>query len=298
LGADITPATVNHGPKDSSLMNIFANLPALSASEQLPLNGGTGTQAGSRLIWDGMWDEWYAFQNHPRRAPVGTYGGVHWGPVKMLLSIDESHTSYPNSLGCSAGSPCKTGDRPVSWTRVIGNAGLAAYNNAAHGDVYARTRTAPGGSAVRDSMWEIYSWRLLKYLARDYVGCTNPALPNYNPQASVRSITPLDSTPGSAVYRGGDMAACPTVTSLWQHPKGVAKLQGLQVISSGIRVSVPGAGSHDLLVATPNGRVMDSRKVEGGNGVTTDVKNLRKGYYVVRLVDANGKLSVARVMVK
>jgi hypothetical protein len=218
----------------------------------------------------------------------------------MLLSIDESHSSYPNSLGCSAGSPCKTGDRPVSWTRVIGNAGLAAYNNAAHGDVYARTRTAPGGSAVRDSMWEIYSWRLLKYLARDYVGCTNPAAARYNPQASVRSITPNDSTPGSAVYRGGNIdSGCPIGNvGIWKHPAGVGRLQGVKSVGSGLRVSVPGAGAHDLIVATPAGRILHNSQVNGGEDVAVEVNNLRRGYYIVRLTGSDRHPSVARVLVK
>ncbi len=296
-GADVTPALVDHGPNDSTLINIFADLtPVIGASQQLPLNGGTGALAGSRRVWDGMWDEWYAFQNHPRRAPTGEYAGIHWGPVKMLLSIDESHSSYPNSLGCNQGSPCKTGDRPVSWTRVLAHTGLAAYNNAGHGDVYSRTRTAPGGTAVRDSMWEIYNWRLMKYLARDYVGCTNPGLPNYNAQASVRSITPIDSTPGSPVYRGGNMGACGT-TSIWKQPEGVGRIDGIRSVSAGLRVPMPEAGTHNVLVARPDGRVVYARDVEGGAGVAANVDNLAKGYYFVRVTGADKKLSIARARV-
>jgi hypothetical protein len=292
-GADVAPATVNHGISDSALMNIFATLPVLTPGEQLPFNGGTGPDAGSRRIWDGAWDEWYSYRNHPRRSPVGNFGGVEWGPVKMLLSIDESHSSYPNTLGCSSNSPCKTGDRPVSWTRTIGNAGLAAYNNAGHGDVYARAR---GGT--QDSLWEKYNWRVLKYLARDYVGCTNPAAPNYNPQASVRSITPIDSTPGSAVYRGGDMTACPTVVSIMDKlPKGVNALEGVIASSNGLRVSIP-AGNHELMIAQLNGRLVHTSSVTGGEHAFKDVNNLNKGYYIVRLETKGKSPSVAGVMVK
>jgi len=292
-GADAIPASVNHGIRDSALINIFSVLPALPASQQLPLNGGTSADAGSRRIWDGSWDEWYNYRNHPRRAPVGSYGGVNWGPVKILLSIDESHSSYPNSLGCSSASPCKTGDRPVSWTRTVGNAGLAAYNNAGHGNVYAQSR-----QGVVDSMWEIYNWRLMKYLARDYVGCTNPAALAYNPQASVRSITPIDSTPGSAVYRGGDFTNCPTVVSLTgKLPKGVNQLNGVRALSNGLKVSVP-AGDHELLVAQANGRVVHAANVTGGDHVVAEVNNLNKGYYFVRLNTLGKSPSVARVMVK
>lgn len=289
LTVDITPATVNHGKRVPALQNIFANVAALPADQQLPVNGGTGEQAASTNIWEGLWDEWYNYRNHPRRSPTGTYGGVNWGPVHILISMDE--TSYPNTFGCNAASPCKTGDRPVSWTRTVGD-GLSAYNNAGHGDAYVRTRTPPGGS-VNDSLWEKYNWRLLKYLARDYVGCMNPLAPAYNAQATVRSITPVDSTPGSAVYRGGNEANCPTIVAIKRPAHQI--IPGIRVSASGIRIPATEAGNYNVMVVQTNGRVVFNRDLRGGQNASVDVNGLSKGQYIVRLTAPSKKLSIAKV---
>lgn len=292
LSADITPATVSHGRRVPALQNIFASVPGIPQDQWLPLNGGTGELAASNVSWEGLWDEWYNYRNHPRRAPAGVYGGVLWGPVNILISMDE--TSYPNTYGCNAASPCKTGDRPVSWTRTVGS-GLAAYNNAGHGDAYVRTRTPPGGT-VNDSLWEKYSWRLLKYLARDYVGCTIPTSANYNPQATVRSITPIDSTPGSAVYRKGDYAACEGTSTAITRPAHQI-IPGIKVNTSGIRIPVTENGAYDVVVVTPNGRVEYNRTVRGGANQDITVNGLSKGFYIVRVTNPAKKLAIARVAV-
>src|SRR5690606_8569046 len=122
------PATMNHGRLNPETRAIFA---------ELPLNGGAGPNATRPHGWDGLWDAWFTYRSHPRREGQRVLDGVTYGPVNQLLTIDES--TQPTSCGSSVISSCKMGDHPVSWTRKMGN-GLAAYNNAGHGDVYVRRR--------------------------------------------------------------------------------------------------------------------------------------------------------------
>jgi Trehalose utilisation len=178
------PSARNHGRVNSETRMIF---------EELPTNAGTGLNANRPYVWEGLGDEWYNYQNNPRLEGERVIQGVKYGPINILLSLDES--SVASNAGCNGGTnSCKNqgtfGDRPVSWTRKVGN-GLFAYQNAGHSDVYVRARTV-GGMTVHDSLIEKYNWRLMKYLARDFVGCMDSAGPMYNPQASVERLTDSD----------------------------------------------------------------------------------------------------------
>jgi hypothetical protein len=271
LGVDAVPAIYSHGRRNAETRNIFENL---------PLNGSSGSLANRPYIWEGIWDEFAAYRNHPRRAPVGVYGGVDWGPVNILISLDEN--SYSNSAGCNAASPCKTGDRPVSWTRKVGK-GLAAFNHAGHGDVYVRTRLV-NGIVVDDSLMEKYNWRLMKYLARDFVGCMNPASPNYNPEATVTGLTASDHPD-----------PCNQVTGL----QSGSVRQPVPLISARagiIRVSLQGMGTHTVRITDVKGRGVYSA-VRSGDGVPVMTSRLRPGFYFVGVTSPGGAKVTRRVLV-
>ena len=187
-GTSAVAATRNHGRKNPETSNIF---------ETLPTNGGAGALANRPYIWEGLGDEWYNYRNNPRLQGELTIENIKYGPINILLSLDES--SIADDAKCSDGSNCKNkgtfGDRPVAWTRKVGN-GLAAYQNAGHSNVYTRTRTV-GSATVNDSIIEKFNWRLMKYLARDFVGCMTPGDAKYNPEATVLQLSPGidDATP-------------------------------------------------------------------------------------------------------
>jgi len=288
------PSMQSHGRMNTETRMIF---------EKLPLNGGPGPYAQYPYIWEGVGDEWYNYRNNPRLEGARIIQGTTYGPINILLSLDES--SIAPDASCHDGSnACKNqgtfGDRPVSWTRKVGN-GLFAYNSAGHSDVYVRARTVslngdsirasndsvnriissyqkgvdslrvllskldtnrshilaliglanvqlndsalntiakdsllaqktvwvsqvetlnteesrlnetlaetesaliqltskfvynPGPTTtVRDSLIEKYNWRLMKYLARDFVGCMDSLSPYFNPEASVERLTESD----------------------------------------------------------------------------------------------------------
>jgi len=318
-GVDSIPATIPHGRKNAETRNIFENL---------PVNGPAGPLANRPYIWDGLWDSWFNYRNHPRRhnAAGGTnYGiadGPVYGPINILLSIDE--TSIPLRAHCNWGSPCKTGDRPVSWTRKVGN-GLAAYNNAGRGDVYHRERfvptdtvrefvprsqshfdsvlnefrdtivlTAEGdtvfdlverpvGVSVRDSLMEKYNWRLMKYLARDFVGCMDPASPRYNPEATVTTLTAVDDPdPCDATTNVSSGAARPAVAT-------VTARAGV------IRVTLQGGGRHVISIGDVAGRRVRTRIVEGATRANLlEFDGLGPGIYFVRVTAPGGATTTAR----
>jgi hypothetical protein len=183
-GISAVPSARNHGRMHPETRMIFENLPT---------NAGSGALANQPYLWEGVGGAWYNYRNNPRLEGERTIQGIEYGPINILLSLDES--SVASNAGCNGGTnACKNqgtfGDRPVSWTRKVGN-GLFAYINGAHGDIYVRTRNV-GGETVKDSLFEKLNWRVMKYLARDFVGCMNPDDPHYNPDASVERLTDSD----------------------------------------------------------------------------------------------------------
>ncbi len=292
IGVDIQPATINHGKTNLETKNIFADIETIGITDprqQLPMNGGTGPTATSRHIWDALWDEWYNYRNHPRRennvagTTYGIQGGPVYGPINILLSLDE--TSQPNSVGCNTASPCKTGDRPISWTRTVGF-GLAAYNNAGHGDVFIRTRNV-GGTTVNDSLMQKYNWRLMKYLARDYVGCTDPGYAEYDPQHSVEFLTLID-----------DQAPCKTPVSILPGSGRNGMLPGIRVEAGIVRVPTPEQGAYRVLITDLNGRTVFSQAALGGaSSRAIEATGLTTGNYVLRVTTPDRGTAATRIAI-
>src|SRR5690606_26563257 len=143
---------------------------------------------------------------------------------------------------------CQMGDHPVSWTRTMGN-GLAAYNNAGHGDVYVRTRMVDG-TPVNDSLMEKYNWRLMKYLARDFVGCMNPADVAYNPQATVQNLTPSDP---SCPCQNTLNCTVPVRPEQSMESFGAVRV-GITSLPGSLRITLPAPGVWRVRVTSAAGR--------------------------------------------
>lgn len=206
-GTSAVPAKFNHGRANPDTKMIY---------ESLPTNGGAGPLANKPYIWEGLGDEWYNYLNNPRLEGERTLDGATFGPVNILLSLDES--SQPNSVSCSDGSNCKNkgtfGDRPVSWVRKVGK-GKVAYQNAGHSDVYVRQRVV-GGVNVNDSLIEKFNWRLMKYLAGDFEGPV--------------SVTPKSKAPEIQPSLSQGLLRVP-LDGQGSHQVDVADLQGRTVFS-------------------------------------------------------------------
>lgn len=279
IGVDSIYATIPHGRMNPATRNIF---------EQLPLNGPSGPFANRPYIWEGSWDEWFNYNNHPRRENIvaGTNYGLPdmplFGPINILLSLDE--TSQSDFVSCNAGGNCKTGDRPISWTRRVGY-GHVAYNNAGHGDVYVRSRQV-GDSTVNDSLMEKYNWRVMKYLARDFVGCMDPESEHYNPEATVEVLTPVFEDPDPCD---------PIVTSIRPVASGTLRA-GVAFRDGAIQVMLPEAGPHRIRVLDLSGREVFATRARGG-GASFAIPSPGRGSYVVDVEGPHGRAHARRVVV-
>jgi hypothetical protein len=281
-GISAVPSPRNHGTKNPETKNIFLDLPA---------NGGTGPTAASTIIWDGMGDEWYNYRNNPRLEGERIVDGVTFGPINILVSLDENSVTSTQCSGGTAGAACKNqgtfGDRPVAWTRKVG-AGLAMHQNAGHDDIFIRARVHPaenGGVTVADSLIMKMNWRLLKYLARDFVGCMNPLYAEYRAEASVTTLTSTD-----------DPNPCKTPVAL-RFVKGTA-ISGMKVVSGVIQIPTPQSGTYQVAVTNALGKQVYGRSAMGGANSTVDIRGLSKGTYFVRIHTPAKQVSTERIALK
>ena len=267
-GTGAVPAAIDHGRRNAATRNIFENL---------PLNGGTGTTAGYKYTWDGVGDEWYNYRGYVRQQGAQTLDGSNYGAVIALISIDES--GYTSSF--------KMGDRVESWMRTAGN-GLTAYNNMGHSDVWTRSRTGNAlVGTVNDSLPEKYGWRLLKFLGHDFVGCMDPLYLEYNPEATVTTVTPFD-----------DAAPCKNLlVAINGNITRGASANGIQVTRHGVvRVSMLESGTYEVLVSNAVGQLLYTRKVQGGNNMKFELPRFEAhGSYMVRVKAPKGDFSGARI---
>lgn len=121
-------------------------------------------------VWDSVGDEWFNYRGYVRTQGAQTFNGVLFGPVIVLNTLNEKAPYY--------GGVGQMGDLVEGWGRHVGN-GLTANVEHGHGSVYVHPR-----GSVNDSIMEKLNWRIIRYLARDFVGCMDPADANYNPEAS------------------------------------------------------------------------------------------------------------------
>jgi len=254
-------ATIMHGKKNQEFKSIF---------DSLPSNDGIvgGVQPG---IWDSIGDEWYNYRGLVRLQGAQTFDGVLFGPIVILLSQDESAPYYNSSVA-------KMGDRTQAWARHVG-LGLTAYNNAGHSDVYTRARKFRN-VAVRDSVIEKFNWRLIRYLARDFVGCMTPGDNNYNPEASVEVLT------------AGIDNATPCAGNVQAILKSGSTYKGIRLESGHIRVATSETGNYQILVVDAKGTQYFNQHFVGGQGKNVDVPALSKGQYFVHVYSPKGASAI------
>jgi hypothetical protein len=218
---------------------------------------------------DGLQDEWWSFYSSPRRYKdtlvlVENLGASYVeGRVNVLLSLDEAASNWTGRV---------MNDHPISWTRKMGK-GLAAFNASGHDSVYVRN----------DSVMEKYNWRLLRYLARDFVGCTNPAFLEYNPEASVTTLTASD-----------DPSPCKTVVTTSLRSGGSAPRAGISTRGTKIHITLAEPGEHVLRVLEVSGKQALARNVRG-QGAPVQISGLKPGIYFVRVTAPSGAKTAARV---
>lgn len=256
-----TPSTLDHGKRVPEYKSIF---------DSLPSNNGV-VKGPEPMVWDSLGDEWYNYRGYVRNQGAQTFDGVVFGPVTALLSQDESAPYTAASL--------HMGDRVQAWARHVG-LGLTVYNNMGHGNLYVRTRKVHGAT-VNDSIVEKINWRIIRYLARDFVGCMTPGDANYNPEASVTKINEIDNPNPcaggvSVVIKSGDTH------------------NGVRALGRNINVSLPEKGEYQILVVDPLGKQYYNGFAQGGSGKTFDIK-LAKGQYYVHVMAPNDSRNVTGV---
>jgi len=239
-----TPAVAfDHGIKSDETRSIFTGLPR---------------------SFPGLRDEWFSFRDSPRLQGDMTIGGEIEGRVNVLLSIEESSYVPAN----------KTGDHPIAWTRKMGN-GLGAFNSSGH-------RAAAGDEIFfqQDSVIHRFNWQLMRYLAKDFMGCMDPNFAEYNPEATVTALTPGDPanpclTPTTVIKAGlgrGDFStsAGPRVISISFNSIGkqtvkVVDVHGKAVFATTVmdrsELMVPGLRSGIYFVTVSSATKRTVRKV-------------------------------------
>jgi hypothetical protein len=263
-GTSAVPSSRNHGRMRAETRMIFENLPT---------NAGSGALANQPYLWEGVGGAWYNYRNNPRLEGERTIQGVQYGPINILLSLDES--SVPSSATCNGGTNgCKNqgtfGDRPVSWTRKVGN-GLFAYINGAHNDIYVRTRNV-GGVTVKDSVFEKINWRVMKYLARDFAGCMDSTSPYYNPDASVERLT--DSDPEQPCQN-------PSLSVKSKLPTGQSHGLQFTVSRQTLRMQSNSSGIYQVMLFDAAGILRWRGTVRGGEAI--EIKGLNSGNYFAHI---------------
>lgn len=246
------PSAYAHGIRNPETRNVFTGLPRVA---------------------EDLKDEWWRFRSSPWLFGDSVYTVATLerdyveGRVNVLLSLDERSLDWGTS---------RMGDHPVAWTRKMGN-GLVAFNSAGHDathDVYTQG----------DSLMERFNGRLLRYLARDFVGCMDPASARYNPDASVVTLTatdPANPCTSSSVRFGS-------------HAAGDVSLRGHGGV---IRLSWTRAGRRDVRITDVAGGTVASLTVSDEQR-DASVGSLKTGVYVIHVRDTDGARYSRRLVMK
>jgi hypothetical protein len=228
---------------------------------------------GLPRVWTGLGDAWYSFRSSPRlvgetpRRIRNLDSALYVeGAVNVLVSVDEE--SAVSNTGSRA--TFLMGDHPVSWTRKMGK-GLSAFVSMGAKDVY----------PLMDSVAERYHWRLMRYLARDFMGCMDPSSPRYNPEATVAWLTDSDSAD-----------PCAEPASLGEASRAAPRVR---VTSRGasLRIALPGPETRAVRVLDVSGRAVFARAGQG----MLETPALPPGIYFVHVAAPDGAKSVARARV-
>jgi hypothetical protein len=251
------PAAADHGVRNPETRNIFTGLPR--------------TIDDIRERWFGFRSSARLVEDMPRIVP-GLENRVYTeGRVNVLFSLDEASRYFSEQQSM--------GDHPVIWTRKMGN-GLSAFSNLGHSDVYVRPRTV-NAVVINDSIAQKITWRLLRYLARDFRGCMDPGSPYYNFEATVSRLTEID-------------VADPCTTPAALRPRPSAARATVTVRGGLLRIAPEGSEVHAVRVTDVSGRTVSARAGRGA----MEIGNLEPGIYFVEVRAPDSAKSAARARVR
>jgi hypothetical protein len=185
--------------------------------------------------------QWMFFQEPARLTPG----------VNILFSLDESSFTPTTPMG----------DHPVAWTHKMGN-GVVVFNSVWMGGSY------PQG--ISDSL----IWGTMRYAAKDFVGCMDSNYVEYNPEATVTTLTPIDPP-----------NPCQTPVPVLVPAKG--GLNGISTYGGAISVSLTQAGRHRVEVVDFRGKRVFSASISGPRRL--EIPGLQRGVYFVRVIPEPGR---------
>lgn len=141
-------------------------------------NEGTETQGIFKGLTapQGFMDEFYSFRASPRARP----------DVTILLTVDEK--SYTKPVSGAMGE-----DHPIVWSKAEGK-GRVVSNSLGH------SWSTNNAYTAKNSYLKHFLYGTLRYVAGDFIGCTDNAYAEYNPDAT-KSDPTLCATPASALIR-------------------------------------------------------------------------------------------------
>lgn len=166
-------------------------------------------------------DEFYSFQRSPRGTENTT----------ILVTLDESSSTKP--IEGPMGE-----DHPLVWAKRVG-AGRVLHISLGHSWYFLNVYTQ--GDAYLTKL--LYG--SLRYAAGDFIGCTDPAFVEFNPDAT--KSQPADCKTVSPVR----------ITASHSSSIGNVSVQygGAKTIS----VKIASPGPHQISILSPAGKVLDSR---------------------------------------
>lgn len=196
-------------------------------------------------------DEFYAFRASPRDTPG----------VTILITMDET-TLTPSNRGRMGA------DHPLVWSRTLGK-GRVVSNSLGHSSSMNNTYSQA------DHYYRKLTLNLLRYLAGDFLGCSDTRYVEYNPEAMKN-----------------DSAACMTLLPVSAGVQwGYFQFQAQQ--GAPLEVVVRVGGFHEVILQDIAGRVLQRRR-----GIGTAEYSLPKpaspGIYVI-VCRAGGRESRHRV---
>jgi type 1 glutamine amidotransferase len=202
-------------------------------------------------------DAFYSFKKSPR--------GVD--SVNILLTVDES--SFNKSVEGPMGP-----DHPVAWTKRMGKGRVAHISlgfSWSHNNVY----------AANDGYLTQFLYGAMRYAAGDFIGCTDRAFSEYNPDATKSDPTACQ-TPS------------PIRIKLQQGRGGIAQIVR-SASTKTIDIQITAKGNHQVTLLRVSGQVIESRP---GNGPSEYTFNspAQPGLYWIKVV-AGGKVLTQRVTV-
>lgn len=263
--ADAPAATMNHGRSNPESRMIF---------EALPPNG-LGINPAQKYSWDSLADQWFNFIASPRlQDSQQVFDGVTFSPVNVLFSLDVDSSKTPG---------LRTGDHPCAWGRKVG-AGLTAFNSFGHWD-YLRPRGASTAHPVKDSLEEKVTWNLLRYLARDFMGCMDNRYQEYNPEASVTTLTSID-----------DPSPCKTPANTRLQPLSGKQENRFKVDGKSVVVPLYENGDYRVRILSMDGKALASASGRGGDGRLLSLPAPQAKSYVVRIEAPRSGLSSTSVL--